>query len=154
MITFYCLKFEAPQTWKARLPYLYPPVISPCIGFPFRRLLRLAEEGEVSNPPSDLATPWPESASELYRPSDRRLLAKLVPTFAASVTDPYGRILALVIYTQHASHRNRLLRYCVSSSRAICVSTKLFPSNGCCTVACLHIRYVAWVHMSHYITQK
>jgi hypothetical protein len=28
-------------------------------------------------------TPWPESARELYRPSDRRLSAKLVPTFAA-----------------------------------------------------------------------
>jgi hypothetical protein len=27
-------------------------------------------------------TPWPESAIELYRPSDRRLSAKLVPTFA------------------------------------------------------------------------
>jgi hypothetical protein len=27
-------------------------------------------------------TPWLESASELYRPSDRRLSAKLVPTFA------------------------------------------------------------------------
>jgi hypothetical protein len=26
-------------------------------------------------------TPWPESASELYRPSDRHLLTKLVPTF-------------------------------------------------------------------------
>jgi hypothetical protein len=26
-------------------------------------------------------TPWPESASELYPPSDRRLSAKLVPTF-------------------------------------------------------------------------
>jgi hypothetical protein len=26
-------------------------------------------------------TPWPESASELYRPNDRRLSAKLVPTF-------------------------------------------------------------------------
>jgi hypothetical protein len=26
-------------------------------------------------------TPWLKSASELYRPSDRRLLAKLVPTF-------------------------------------------------------------------------
>jgi hypothetical protein len=26
-------------------------------------------------------TPWPESASKLYRPSDRRLLVKLVPTF-------------------------------------------------------------------------
>jgi hypothetical protein len=43
--------------------------------------------------------PWPESVSELYRPSDRRLLAKLVPTFAdrgcqvVSMTDPNGRIL-------------------------------------------------------------
>jgi hypothetical protein len=27
-------------------------------------------------------TPWLESASELYRPSDRRLSAKLVPTLA------------------------------------------------------------------------
>jgi hypothetical protein len=26
--------------------------------------------------------PWTESASELYRPSDHRLSAKLVPTFA------------------------------------------------------------------------
>jgi hypothetical protein len=43
-------------------------------------------------------TPWSESASELYRSSDRRMSAKLVPTFAVrrcnmvSVTDPYGRI--------------------------------------------------------------
>jgi hypothetical protein len=41
--------------------------------------------------------PWPESASELYRPSVLRLSAKLVPTFAdrgryvVSVTNPYGR---------------------------------------------------------------
>jgi hypothetical protein len=27
-------------------------------------------------------TPWPESPSELYQPSDRRLSAKLLPTFA------------------------------------------------------------------------
>jgi hypothetical protein len=44
-------------------------------------------------------TPWPESASELYRPSDHRVSAKLVPTFADSVchvvsaTNPYGRNL-------------------------------------------------------------
>jgi hypothetical protein len=44
-------------------------------------------------------TPRSESASELYRPSDRRLSAKLLPTFAdsgcheVSVTDPYGLIL-------------------------------------------------------------
>jgi hypothetical protein len=44
-------------------------------------------------------TPWSESASKLYRPSDRRLLAKWLPTCAdrrchmVSVTDPTGRIL-------------------------------------------------------------
>jgi hypothetical protein len=46
-----------------------------------------------------LDTPWPESTGELCRPSDRRLSATLVPTFAnwgchvVSVTDPYGCIL-------------------------------------------------------------
>jgi hypothetical protein len=44
-------------------------------------------------------TPWPEFGSELYRPSDRRLSAKLVPTFAdggchmVGVTDLYDNIL-------------------------------------------------------------
>jgi hypothetical protein len=48
---------------------------------------------------AETTTPWPETASELYRPSDCRLSAKLVPTFAdrgcqvVCVTDPYGRIL-------------------------------------------------------------
>jgi hypothetical protein len=47
-------------------------------------------------------TPWPQSASKLYRPSDSHLSAKLVPTFAnrlchvVSVTDPYGRILGFL----------------------------------------------------------
>jgi hypothetical protein len=42
-------------------------------------------------------TPWSESEYQLHRPSDRRLSAKLVPTFVdrgchvVSVTDPYGR---------------------------------------------------------------
>jgi hypothetical protein len=46
--------------------------------------------------------PWPESASELYRPSDHRLSVKPVPTLAdrgchvVSVTDPYGRILGFL----------------------------------------------------------
>jgi hypothetical protein len=44
-------------------------------------------------------TPWPEYASDLYRPSDRRLSAKLVPTFSdrgchvVSVADSYGNNL-------------------------------------------------------------
>jgi hypothetical protein len=43
-------------------------------------------------------TLWPESTIKLYRPSYRRLSAKLAPTFAdrgrrvVSVTDPYARI--------------------------------------------------------------
>jgi hypothetical protein len=46
--------------------------------------------------------PWPEPASELYRQSDSRLSAKLVPTFAdrgchvVSVTDPNCRILGFL----------------------------------------------------------
>jgi hypothetical protein len=46
--------------------------------------------------------PWPESASELYRPSDHRFPAKLVPIFAdrgchvVSVTNPYGRIFGFI----------------------------------------------------------
>jgi hypothetical protein len=49
-----------------------------------------------------LESPWPYSASELYWPSDRRLSAKLVPTFAdrgcrmVSTTDPHGRILGFL----------------------------------------------------------
>jgi hypothetical protein len=52
---------------------------------------------KVRPPPPKNTTQWPESASELYRPSDHRLLAKLVPTFAdrgcrvVSVTD-YSRL--------------------------------------------------------------
>jgi hypothetical protein len=49
MTIFYCLRFEAPLTWKARAKYeyLYPqkqggPVTSPDTGFLFLRFLRLA----------------------------------------------------------------------------------------------------------------
>jgi hypothetical protein len=46
-----------------------------------------------------LLAPWPESESEPYRQNDRRLSAKLMPTFAdrwccvVSTTDLYDRIL-------------------------------------------------------------
>jgi hypothetical protein len=52
-------------------------------------------------------TPWPESASELYRPNDRRLSAKLMPTLensgfhVVSVTNPYGRILGFLDRIQY-----------------------------------------------------
>jgi hypothetical protein len=52
-------------------------------------------------------TPRPESASELYRQSDRCLSAKLVPTFVdrecqeVSLTDPYGRILGFLDWSRY-----------------------------------------------------
>jgi hypothetical protein len=61
-------------------------------------------------------TPWPESANELYRPSDRRLSAKLVPTFAdrgchvVSVTDPYGCILGFLYRLCHVTLNINYLR--------------------------------------------
>jgi hypothetical protein len=53
-------------------------------------------------------TPWPESTSAVHRPSDRRLSAKLVPTFAdrgcqlVSVTFPYGRILRFLEQSRYS----------------------------------------------------
>jgi hypothetical protein len=47
-------------------------------------------------------TPWPESVSEIYRPSDSPLSAKLKPTFAdrgcrvVSTTYPHSRILGFL----------------------------------------------------------
>jgi hypothetical protein len=47
-------------------------------------------------------SPWPRSASELYRPSNYCLLVRLVPTFAdtgccmVSTMDTYGRVLAFL----------------------------------------------------------
>jgi hypothetical protein len=52
--------------------------------------------------PTKSWTPWLESASELYRPSVRRLSVMLVPTFAergchvVNVTDPYGHNLCFL----------------------------------------------------------
>jgi hypothetical protein len=56
-------------------------------------------------------TPWSESASELYRPSDRRFFTKLVPTFVGrgchvvSVTDPYGSILGFLDRSRYVSFK-------------------------------------------------
>jgi hypothetical protein len=54
-------------------------------------------------------TPWSESASELYRPSDRHLSAKWLPTFAekgchvVSVKDRYGRSLGFLDKSRYFS---------------------------------------------------
>jgi hypothetical protein len=56
-------------------------------------------------------TPWLQSASELYRPSDSRLAAKLVPTFSDrrchldSVRYPYGRIIDFLDRSRYFSFK-------------------------------------------------
>jgi hypothetical protein len=47
---------------------------------PLQPILRKEEEGEGGEVEEE-ETPWPQSVSELYRPSDRHLPEKLVPTF-------------------------------------------------------------------------
>jgi hypothetical protein len=63
-------------------------------------------------------TPWSDSGSELYRPSDRRLSVKSVATFAArgchivGVTDPFGRILNVPGRINVPIHGTILLYHC------------------------------------------
>jgi hypothetical protein len=79
-----------------------------------RRLEKTAQRGAswlvgYSSNNKQKQTPWSESASELYRPSDRRLSAKRLPTFADKgchvviVTDPYGRILGFLDRSRYFS---------------------------------------------------
>jgi hypothetical protein len=62
----------------------------------------LCKAFDFFQPTKKTKIPWPESVSELYRPSDRRLSAKLLPTFSCrgchevSMPDPYGRILGFL----------------------------------------------------------
>jgi hypothetical protein len=67
------------------------------------------ESNRLDDVPAKAQTPWPESASELYRPSDRRLLAKSVSTsvdrgcHVVSVTNPYGRIFGPPLWSSGQS---------------------------------------------------
>jgi hypothetical protein len=81
-----------------------------CVLYPIRKLvrcvrvlLRITHRQVFGNKQKrNKQNPWPECVNDLYRSSDRRMSAKLVPTFAdrgchvASVTDPYGRILGFL----------------------------------------------------------
>jgi hypothetical protein len=77
----------------------------------FRNELRRLTVGRHDFPTKNKTkqTPWSESASELYRPSDNRLSAKWLQTFAdrrchvVSVTDPYGRILGFLERSRYFS---------------------------------------------------
>jgi hypothetical protein len=69
----------------------------------------LCSQTAECNKQTNKETLWPESSSELYRPSDRRSSEKLVLTFAdrecnvISVTDPYVRILGFIDRSRHFS---------------------------------------------------
>jgi hypothetical protein len=83
--------------------------------------------------PNKQETPWPESASELYRPSDRSLLAKLVPAFAdrgchvVSVTDPYSGIIGFLGRTRYFCFKKLL--NCTHEVDWTLFQTHYFPEN-------------------------
>jgi hypothetical protein len=52
-------------------------------------------------------------------------------------------LFVLVIQPRHGPHRKLLFHYCVFSRCWGNMSTELFPSKGCCTVACLYSCYLA-----------
>jgi hypothetical protein len=92
-----------------------------------------------------ITTPWYKSANELYRPSDRRLSAKLVPTFSLrgchvlSVTDPYGCILGFLdqtfrIESLHTLHQclSMLFVRRLLSSRLLPDANSRFSANMTC----------------------
>jgi hypothetical protein len=64
-----------------------------------------------------------------------------------------SRQVSLVIYPRHGSHGKRLFRYYVfSRCRRKNVSAELFPSNGRCTVACLHSCYLVMsIHVTVFV---
>jgi hypothetical protein len=81
--------------------------LSCCAQLTLERRILLLKVCWKNNTARRTPTPWPESASELYRPSDHRLSAKIVSTFAdrvchvASVTDPYGHILGFLDWSRY-----------------------------------------------------
>jgi hypothetical protein len=74
-----------------------------------KELKQISERSNLRFHKQKKQTPWSESASELYRPSDCRLSAKGLPTFAdkgchvVSVTVPYGRILGFLDMSRYFS---------------------------------------------------
>jgi hypothetical protein len=61
------------------------------------------------------------------------------PPHRVQLTD----IISFVVQPRHGPHRKYISHYCVLSRCRGNVSTELFPSNGCCTVACLQGCYLA-----------
>jgi hypothetical protein len=79
------------------------------VGITHFQLVQRSKRGSIKK-----KTPWSESTSELYRPSDRRLSAKWLPTFpdgghhVVSVTDPYGRIFGFLDRSRYFSIKQLL----------------------------------------------
>jgi hypothetical protein len=74
----------------------------------------------------------------------RRLLLLAGLWWRYSTTPPHGLTQLNYWSSLCSPRRDHLYRYCVlSHCRGSNVFRELFPSNGCCTVACLHSGYLA-----------
>jgi hypothetical protein len=170
----HCLRFETPPTWRFRSPYIYipqeqgGPVIAPGTGFPFRRLLRLAVlRWRYWNPPPRRDRLNSKSNSHCDWRSVSQSVSQSVSLSVGLMTRYYflfysycpgapslTRRRHYIVPTRTAQRTS--VPYCVfSRCRGNNVSTKLFPSNGCCTVACLHNCCLAMViHVTIYFLSE
>jgi hypothetical protein len=106
VLVFFCLFLSCvPQKSYRQQPLFLALILFFCFRralrrfcFPYRNSRALSS----SSIQMKTKTQWPESVSKLFRPSDRCLWAKLVPTFAdrgyhvVSVTNPDGCILGFL----------------------------------------------------------
>jgi hypothetical protein len=104
---------DANRKWAKWRPGLYPYFVAAvqlmCVKHFYVWLMNLTEKKNGTWHLVKKKLHGLESASELYRPSDRRLSAKWLPTFAdtgchvVSVTDPWGRILGFLDRSRYFS---------------------------------------------------
>jgi hypothetical protein len=108
---------------------------SPRHGGPGARIYNPQEQGGPVIPP-DTVFPF----HSLLRLAGLQLRCSNLPPEAPTDSE----LLVFDKQPQHGPHRKRLFHYCVfSRCRVNNVSTELFPSNGCCTVVCLHSCHLA-----------
>jgi hypothetical protein len=76
-------------------------------------------------------------------PTTRRVTVEVFDPASTRILSLTVKPLVLVMHLRHGRHRKHFFHYCVFYRCRGNVSTELFPSNGCCTVACLHNCYLA-----------
>jgi hypothetical protein len=95
-------------------------------------------------------TGWPSYTPRHWVPFSLPLTTSRTTVELFNISSLTPRYIA-----RHGPHRKHLFHYCVIARCRGNVSTELFPSNGCCTVACLHSCNLAMaLHVTIYFIHR